>query len=426
MAKRRKQAAPHRRGAAAGHEADGSPLQEGEEPPDQDLLQPQYNGDASASVPLCTPDELAVFAECFVTCSDASAAAAASPPSGMLQLRTSPQPRPPHGRRPHDLFLLTLEWSEGSCGLWFCHDQAKDLCGLLAGNELKGPPLGISLQRLEQWVERGQGGGSAGGPVPPVVACTHPACSLPSGLDCLDPSAAVPAAAPQPPAAAASAAQPLLQPARHVSQQAAAAAPWLLHPRASPQVQPAASPQQQLQVWRLCIGITHAGLEQHAAPHAKATAGWPELRNLAQWLAPHWWAGSGAHAFDAAELYAAAKPHGNEPQLQQQPPQLRPQLRSYQRRAVAWMLHRELQGSYLHLHGSYPPQPAGLLHPLWHAVGVLPGSGAWVEQPAEGEASVSFYINLVHGGVAAARFPAPPPIKGGILCDEMVGEHRIE
>ena len=47
------------------------------------------------------------------------------------------------------------------------------------------------------------------------------------------------------------------------------------------------------------------------------------------------------HFFDAAELYTAVKPSGREPELQQDLPQLNPVLRSYQRRAAAWMVARE-------------------------------------------------------------------------------------
>ncbi len=47
------------------------------------------------------------------------------------------------------------------------------------------------------------------------------------------------------------------------------------------------------------------------------------------------------HFFDAAELYTAVKPSGREPELQDLP-QLNPVLRSYQRRAAAWMVAREM------------------------------------------------------------------------------------
>ncbi len=45
--------------------------------------------------------------------------------------------------------------------------------------------------------------------------------------------------------------------------------------------------------------------------------------------------------FDAAELYAAVKPNGNEPELAGDNPRLRPTLRPYQKRAAAWMVARE-------------------------------------------------------------------------------------
>jgi hypothetical protein len=48
----------------------------------------------------------------------------------------------------------------------------------------------------------------------------------------------------------------------------------------------------------------------------------------------------------AAELYAAVKPTGDEAQWEGECPQLRPELRPYQRRAVAWMLRREAGQSH--------------------------------------------------------------------------------
>lgn len=53
---------------------------------------------------------------------------------------------------------------------------------------------------------------------------------------------------------------------------------------------------------------------------------------------------SQAHAaagFDAAELYAAVKPTGNEAELAEGSTKLRPTLRPYQKRAAAWMVSRE-------------------------------------------------------------------------------------
>ena len=45
--------------------------------------------------------------------------------------------------------------------------------------------------------------------------------------------------------------------------------------------------------------------------------------------------------FDVAELYAAVKPEGNEPELAGDNPKLRPTLRPYQKRAAAWMVSQE-------------------------------------------------------------------------------------
>ena len=49
-----------------------------------------------------------------------------------------------------------------------------------------------------------------------------------------------------------------------------------------------------------------------------------------------------AGELDIADVYAAVRPTGKEPQLDGDLPQLIPKLRPYQRRAAAWMVGREL------------------------------------------------------------------------------------
>ena len=41
------------------------------------------------------------------------------------------------------------------------------------------------------------------------------------------------------------------------------------------------------------------------------------------------------------EIYAAVKPSGDEPELADDPPELKAKLHRYQRRSAAWMVHRE-------------------------------------------------------------------------------------
>lgn len=48
----------------------------------------------------------------------------------------------------------------------------------------------------------------------------------------------------------------------------------------------------------------------------------------------------------------------------------------------------------------------GELHPLWREVTCLDGR--------------TFYLNPASGQLSRTRFPAPAPVPGGILADEMV------
>ncbi|KXZ52879.1 hypothetical protein GPECTOR_8g26 [Gonium pectorale] len=153
-------------------------------------------------------------------------------------------------------------------------------------------------------------------------------------------------------------------------------------------------------------------------------------------------AGAGAPsagtALDVGWLYRAVKPSGTEPQWDGNPPELRPQLRPYQRRAVAWMLRRERhqeveegegqgQGAGLPaagaaacaapVAGGHPVQRRQPpLHPLWRRLLTLPSGSSG---GGEGCGGRELYVNPYSGALASAAFPAPPAVRGGILADEM-------
>jgi hypothetical protein len=131
-----------------------------------------------------------------------------------------------------------------------------------------------------------------------------------------------------------------------------------------------------------------------------------------------------AVSFDAADLYREVKPLGNEPGTISEVPELKPSLRGYQRRAVHFMLSREMAGAdvstdraTLHtgakrrreeVDADESKQEGGkvLLHPLWREVRC-------------GSNGSAFYVNPYTGRLTTERFSAPTPPRGGILADEM-------
>ena len=123
-------------------------------------------------------------------------------------------------------------------------------------------------------------------------------------------------------------------------------------------------------------------------------------------------------SFDAAALFDRIRPGKDMSAFQGAPPGLRPSLRGYQRRALAWMLRRERAAGEFRedteTSGSlkgFDMQGAGssVLHPLWAAVQTLDHQ--------------TFYINRCTGRVSSLQFSADSVdgsgVCGGILADEM-------
>ena len=139
-----------------------------------------------------------------------------------------------------------------------------------------------------------------------------------------------------------------------------------------------------------------------------------DLLQMFRWLLPHLQAlaspeqpgQESSGSFDAKALYRAVRPSAEEPELQGDTPALRPSLRPYQRRAVAWMVARE-QGRQSASRG--PPEPS--LHPLWREVATRGPRGT------EEEGSV--YINPFTGAVSRSPFMHQDRVRGGILAEEM-------
>ena len=101
--------------------------------------------------------------------------------------------------------------------------------------------------------------------------------------------------------------------------------------------------------------------------------------------------------FDASEIYGAVKPTGNELELSMDLPQLKPTLRGYQKRAVQWMINRELADG---------GEETSLLHPLWRQVRCLG------DDRRTSSTTRCFYINIYNGLLSEHPFSTPPFSKG--------------
>ena len=93
-------------------------------------------------------------------------------------------------------------------------------------------------------------------------------------------------------------------------------------------------------------------------------------------------------------FYKRVRPSGSEPILRSTPTQLNIELRNYQKRAVRWMLEREMQTC------SHKVES----HPLWIELGCK---------------SLLFYYNHISGLISRAKPTFTFSARGGILADEM-------
>lgn len=264
-------------------------------------------------------------------------------------------------------------------------------------------------------------------------------------------------------------------PAQHVSLMAAATAPELLQP----QHRQAQQQQQQdeagngtvsseqpvlisddeppkaaaaLTLWRLQLCLTELAMGAISTNNSSQQQQQQvDLRSVFRWLVPHWSCSHGDSSsqhraeFDAAQVYRVTKPSGQEVQLQGNPAGLEPQLRPYQRRAVAWMLGLELGqhasaaaaaqaaaaavaqagSSYC---GSVQQLLAGLLKPYseWLGVLLLPlaqdvsSSGGSAGRAAAGEGGAGarlglrqLFLHPVLGHLCTEAPEVPPVVPGG-------------
>lgn len=174
----------------------------------------------------------------------------------------------------------------------------------------------------------------------------------------------------------------------------------------------------------LVVNITEKAISSHSAKWEEDQRTSPQLTSFLRcilWLVPeldeHQESstrsapqnlGSSMNTYDVAELYAAIKPTGKEPELNGGFTQLRPTLRGYQRRAAAWMVAREKEGG----NDGFEKKNESMLHPLWRELILLP------TRQQDGPKG-RLFINPFTGLLSQTFFPTPALPKGGIASDEM-------